>query len=74
MKKKYYRPSAAFINYEYDEQVVAESANYNGRGDPAHTGYCQWWSGAYIGGCNDNLLEIPSCKSIPDMTSLFSLP
>ena len=51
MKREYRKPTALFIDYSYDEQVVAESANYNGHGDGNHTGYCTYQSGSYSNPC-----------------------
>lgn len=53
MKRTYQQPKASLINYTYDEQVVAQSENYNGRGDPLDQKVCVWWSGAIVGGCRD---------------------
>ena len=46
MKREYKTPTAMFIDYAYDEQVVAASDNFNGLGDGNYTGYCTYQSGS----------------------------
>lgn len=50
-KREYKKPTAAFIDYAYDEQVVAASDNYNGLGDGHYTGYCTYQSGSIHAPC-----------------------
>ena len=51
MKREYKQPVAKFIDYAYEEQVVAESAIYNGFGDGNNTGYCTYQSGSIASPC-----------------------
>ncbi len=53
MKRKYQKPTAAFIDYAYDEQIVAASSNYNGYGDGHLTGFCTYQSGSFAKPCGD---------------------
>lgn len=52
MKRKYQRPTAAFIDYAYDEQIVAASSKYDGYGDGHQINYCTYQSGAFANPCN----------------------
>ena len=51
MKREYKQPVAKFIDYAYEEQVVAESVIYNGSGDGNNTGWCTWTSGSISSPC-----------------------
>jgi len=55
MKREYRKPSVKFIDYAYDEQVVAESATFNGSGDGYQLNYCTWESGLWADPCNNVL-------------------
>lgn len=46
MKREYKKPTAKFIDYAYDEQIVATSEYFNGFGDGNKTGYCTYQSGS----------------------------
>lgn len=74
MKKSYKKPVAARIDYSYDEQVVAESVNYNGYGDGHFTGYCQYWNGSTVpggNGCTDYWqVDNEHCDKTPIMKML----
>ena len=75
MKKGYKKPTAAMINYTYDDQVVAASTNYNGYGDGHYTGYCQYWNGSTTGnGCTDYWQAGSAvCNKAPDMTRMLGI-
>ena len=51
MKREYKQPVAKFIDYAYEEQVVADSGIYNGSGDGNSTGYCTYQSGSPASPC-----------------------
>ena len=51
MKREYKQPVAKFIDYAYEEQVVAESSNFNGSGDGNYTGWCTFTSGSTTSPC-----------------------
>lgn len=51
MKREYKQPVAKFIDYAYEEQVVAESVIYNGSGDGNNTNYCTYQSGSIANPC-----------------------
>lgn len=53
MKRKYQKPTAALIDYAYDEQIVAASSYFNGWGDGKQTGYCTYQSGWVANPCRD---------------------
>lgn len=55
MKKNYTRPTAAFIDYAYEEQVVAESSKFSGYGDGYQVEVCTWYSGAFASPCDSVL-------------------
>ena len=53
MKREYKQPVVQFIDYAYEEQVVAESVIYNGSGDGNNTGYCTYQSGSIASPCTN---------------------
>jgi len=55
MKRAYTKPSVSFIDYSYEEQVVAESSKYSGFGDGYQVNVCTWYSGAFASPCDSVL-------------------
>ena len=53
MKKTYVEPKAKFINYTYDEQVVAASNKIDGYGDGHQINYCTYRSDSFSDPCKD---------------------
>ena len=51
MKREYTQPTAKFIDYAYDEQVVAESNKFDGLGDGWVIDYCTYQSGEFSDPC-----------------------
>ena len=53
MKRAYTKPIAKYIDYSYDEQVVAESSKYDGDGDGHRIDQCTYESGLFAAPCSD---------------------
>ena len=53
MKKEYFKPTAKYIDYAYEEQVVAESSKFDGLGDGHQVNYCTYQSGLFAQPCSD---------------------
>lgn len=53
MKREYKKPNVKFIDYSYDEQVVAESSKFSGYGDGHKIEYCTYESGQFTSPCSD---------------------
>ena len=51
MKKEYKKPTSLFIDYTYDEQVVAASEKFDGYGDGNRIDYCTYQSGSFSNPC-----------------------
>lgn len=51
MKRMYKKPTAKFIDYSYDEQVVAQSNKLDGLGDGHQIHYCTYQSGSFSDPC-----------------------
>ena len=51
MKREYRKPVIKFIDYTYDEQVVAQSSQFDGLGDGFQISYCTWESGSFSSPC-----------------------
>ena len=64
MKREYVKPSVKFIDYSYDEQVVAESATYSGYGDGYQMNFCTWQSGLWADPCKGTLSEADKAAGI----------
>lgn len=52
MKREYKSPVAKFVDYSYEEQVVAESSKFDGYGDGYQINYCTYQSGAFSNPCS----------------------
>ncbi len=52
MKREYKKPTATFIDYAYEEQVVAESSKFDGYGDGHQINYCTYQSGLFADPCS----------------------
>ena len=52
MKREYKKPAVKYINYTYDEQVVASSEKIDGYGDGYQIRYCTWYSSSFSDPCN----------------------
>lgn len=52
MKREYKQPTAKFIDYAYDEQVVAESSKVDGMGDGHVIYYCTYQSASFSDPCS----------------------
>ena len=52
MKREYKQPIVKFIDYAYDEQVVAESSKIDGLGDGHQIYYCTYQSDAFSNPCS----------------------
>ena len=57
MKKEYKKPAAKFVDYSYQEQVVATSPgeHFSGSGDGNQLGFCTWLSGSTVTPCTDTV-------------------
>lgn len=53
MKREYKQPVAKFIDYAYEEQVVAASSKFDGYGDGYQIDFCTYVSGLFIDPCGD---------------------
>lgn len=51
MKREYKQPIAKFIDYAYEEQVVAESSKIDGLGDGHQIYYCTYQSSSFSDPC-----------------------
>lgn len=71
MKREYRQPVAKFIDYAYEEQVVAESSKFDGMGDGHKIDHCTYKSGLFASPCSD----IVSTQFTTDICNLqpFSL-
>ena len=68
MKREYKKPSAKFIDYAYDEQVVAESSKFSGYGDGHQIDYCTYQSGQFSSPCStvvNSTFPQSTCNSQP---------
>ena len=66
MKKEYKKPKATFVDYSYQEQVVATSPgeNFSGIGDGNFMEFCTWLSGSTANPCTDKVGGgDPRCQS-----------
>ena len=66
MKRTYKKPAAKYVDYSYQEQVVASSAEefFNGTGDGNQLGFCTWLSGSTATPCNEKVGGgNPKCES-----------
>lgn len=52
MKREYMKPIAKYIDYSYDEQVVATSSKVDGLGDGHKIFYCTYESAEFSNPCN----------------------
>ena len=52
MKREYKQPVAKFIDYTYEEQVVAESSKVDGLGDGHQIWYCTYQSAEFSDPCS----------------------
>lgn len=52
MKRVYTKPTAKFIDYAYDEQVVADSSKVDGLGDGHQIFYCTYQSASFTDPCS----------------------
>lgn len=52
MKREYMKPVAKFVDYSYEEQVVAESQKLDGLGDGHRIDFCTYQSGSYVDPCS----------------------
>ena len=71
MKRAYNKPTATFIDYAYDVQVVAESSKLDSLGDGHQINYCTWESGSFANPCN-TVLSNSNNANVPDMCTGFS--
>lgn len=52
MKREYKQPVAKFVDYSYEEQVVAESSKQDNFGDGHQIHFCTYQSGSFSDPCN----------------------
>ena len=52
MKREYKSPVAKFVDYSFEEQVVAESSRFDGYGDGHQIKYCTYQSGSFSDPCS----------------------
>ncbi|MBE5771854.1 MAG: hypothetical protein E7336_10850 [Clostridiales bacterium] len=57
MKKAYKKPAVKYVDYSYQEQVVATSPGefFSGTGDGNQLGFCTWLSGSTVTPCTENV-------------------
>lgn len=52
MKREYKSPVAKFVDYSFEEQVVAESSKFDGYGDGHKIDFCTYQSGSFSEPCS----------------------
>lgn len=52
MRREYSKPVVKFIDYVYDEQVVADSSKVDGLGDGHQIWYCTYQSAEFSNPCS----------------------
>ena len=52
MKREYKSPVAKFVDYSFEEQVVAESSKFDGYGDGYKIDFCTYQSGSFSEPCS----------------------
>ena len=52
MKREYKSPVVKFVEYSYEEQVVAESNKFDNYGDGHQIQYCTYQSGSFSEPCS----------------------
>lgn len=68
MKREYKSPVAKFVDYCYEEQVVAESSKFDGYGDGHKVDFCTYQSGAFSNPCSvvvNSTFPTSICNSQP---------
>ena len=64
MKREYIKPSVVFVDYSYEEQVVAESSTFSGTGDGYQINYCTYESGAWADPCKNVISKADNAAEI----------
>ena len=68
VKREYKKPVVKFIDYSYDEQVVAESSKVDGLGDGHQINYCTYQSASFNDPCSimvNSIVGAPICSIQP---------
>lgn len=72
MKRAYHTPTLKYIDYSYDEQVVAESSKIDGKGDGFQVHYCTWESASFSDPCLAVLASNPADRPTSNSCQNFN--